>query len=111
MVMKHTLQSEPITLTIAAGEFKAKCLRLMDEANEKQQPITVTKYGKPVGHFVPLPAKQKPFHSVVGRSPGIKTPNHNEWAKIKAEMAEEWDDSGESLARLLKKKSKKSKQR
>jgi prevent-host-death family protein len=70
MVMKAATQPEP--LTIAAGEFKAKCLKLMDEANATQRPITVTKRGKPVGQFVPVPVEEKPFRSVVGRSPNAR---------------------------------------
>jgi hypothetical protein len=66
MVMKVALQPEPEVFTVAAGEFKAKCLRLMDEANEKQRNVAVTKRGKLVGHFVPVPPEEKPFYSVVG---------------------------------------------
>lgn len=33
---------------IAAGEFKAKCLAILDEVNETGEPIIVTKRGKPV---------------------------------------------------------------
>ncbi len=72
MVMKLAHPPKADSLTIAAGEFKAKCLKLMDNAVETQQAITVTKRGKVVGQFVPVPTEPKPFHSVVGRSPGIK---------------------------------------
>lgn len=41
------------TRTISAGEFKAKCLRLMDEVNETGIPIVITKRGKPVSRLVP----------------------------------------------------------
>ena len=41
--------------TIAAGEFKAKCLALMDEVQIKRSPITITKNGKPVACLVPAP--------------------------------------------------------
>jgi len=34
--------------TITASEFKAKCLRLMDEINRTGEEITITKNGKPV---------------------------------------------------------------
>ncbi len=39
--------------TIKASEFKAKCLKLMDEVAETGEPIVVTKNGKPVGRLVP----------------------------------------------------------
>ena len=34
--------------TMKASEFKAKCLRLMDEVNENGGEIVITKNGKPV---------------------------------------------------------------
>ena len=70
MVMKATTQPE--LRTIAAGEFKAKCLRLMDEALITQRSFAITKRGKRVGKFVPEPPETKPFRSVVGRSPRAK---------------------------------------
>ena len=39
--------------TIPAGEFKAKCLKLMDEVNETGMPIIITKRGRPVSRLVP----------------------------------------------------------
>lgn len=42
------------TRTIAAGEFKARCLRLMDEVQETGVPIVVTKRGQPVSRLVPV---------------------------------------------------------
>jgi prevent-host-death family protein len=41
--------------TIPAGEFKAKCLALMDEVQAKRTHITITKNGKPVARLVPEP--------------------------------------------------------
>jgi prevent-host-death family protein len=40
--------------TIAAGDFKAKCLRIMDEVQAKREPIVITKNGRPVAKLVPL---------------------------------------------------------
>jgi len=39
--------------TIKASEFKAKCLKLMDEVAETGEAIVVTKNGKPVSRLVP----------------------------------------------------------
>lgn len=39
--------------TVAAAEFKATCLRLIDEMNEDGQPITITKRGRPVAVLTP----------------------------------------------------------
>jgi len=40
-------------MNISAGEFKAKCLKLMDEVNTYQEEIIITKHGKPVAKLVP----------------------------------------------------------
>jgi len=42
------------TLSIQAGDFKAKCLQLMDEVNEKHISIIITKHGKPVARLMPI---------------------------------------------------------
>ncbi len=39
--------------TIAASEFKAKCLALLDEVAETKETLVVTKRGKPVAQVVP----------------------------------------------------------
>ncbi len=44
---------------IAAGEFKAKCLALLDEVQQKREEIIVTKRGKPVARLVPVDEKKK----------------------------------------------------
>ena len=42
--------------TIGAGEFKAKCLQLMDEVAEKGESLIVTKHGRPVVEIKPARA-------------------------------------------------------
>lgn len=39
---------------IPAGEFKAHCLRLMDEVQERHSEIVITKRGRPVAKLVPV---------------------------------------------------------
>ena len=34
--------------TVAAGEFKAKCLALIDKVAQSHEVLVVTKYGKPM---------------------------------------------------------------
>jgi len=46
-----------VTKKIPAGEFKAKCLNLMDEVQRKRFAIIVTKRGKPVAKVVPIDEK------------------------------------------------------
>ena len=40
-------------MTIAVGEFKAKCLKIMDEVQTTRSPVTITKRGKPVAVLTP----------------------------------------------------------
>ena len=51
--------------TMPAGEFKAKCLAVMDEVNSTGEPVLVTKRGKPVARLGPVvnvpPTKQSIF--------------------------------------------------
>lgn len=39
---------------ISAADFKANCLRLMDEVALQRRPIIITKRGKPVAKLVPV---------------------------------------------------------
>jgi prevent-host-death family protein len=36
-----------------AGEFKARCLMVMDQVLETGEPVVITKHGKPVAKLVP----------------------------------------------------------
>ncbi len=56
--------------TIPAGEFKAKCLKLLDKVAEDRQPLVITKHGKPVAQVVPMPAKRR---DIVGSMKGSVT--------------------------------------
>jgi len=38
---------------IAAGEFKARCLELMDQVRDRRKSIVITKHGVPVAQLVP----------------------------------------------------------
>lgn len=40
-------------IQIGAGEFKAKCLKLMDLAEQKHETIVITKRGIPIAKLVP----------------------------------------------------------
>lgn len=53
--------------TIAAGEFKAKCLHLLDEVAEQRTPLVITKRGKPIARLVPI--EDKPI-DLYGRMKG-----------------------------------------
>jgi prevent-host-death family protein len=53
--------------TIAAGEFKAKCLHLLDEVQQSRKEIVITKRGRAVARLVPVEEK---IPSVFGRMKG-----------------------------------------
>jgi prevent-host-death family protein len=40
--------------TIKASEFKAKCLKIMDEVAESGESVIITKHGVPVSELVPV---------------------------------------------------------
>lgn len=45
--------------TMSAAEFKAKCLKVMDEVAAGGEPVVVTKRGKPVVQLVPVVKRAK----------------------------------------------------
>ncbi len=47
--------------TIKASEFKAKCLKLMDEVAESGEEIVITKNGRPTARLVPYRSKFEDF--------------------------------------------------
>lgn len=50
-----------------AGEFKAKCLTVMEAVNSTREPVLITKRGKPVAKLVP--ADEQP-PTLLGRLKG-----------------------------------------
>jgi prevent-host-death family protein len=51
--------------TVPAGEFKNRCLRLMDEVSRHGVPITITRRGKPLVRVVPA-RDEKESRSLLG---------------------------------------------
>jgi len=41
-------------MEIAAGQFKAQCLQLMNQVQQSREEIVITKHGKPVAKLVPV---------------------------------------------------------
>jgi len=39
--------------TMPAGEFKAQCLRVMEDVRRRREPVVITKKGVPVAKLVP----------------------------------------------------------
>ena len=52
--------------SIGAGEFKAECLRLLDDVARTRQPLVITKRGKPVAQLVPMPDAPSLFGALAG---------------------------------------------
>jgi prevent-host-death family protein len=57
-------------LEIPAGEFKARCLKLMDEVQATRRPLVITKRGRPVAKLVPV---EDEVPSLFGRLKGTVT--------------------------------------
>lgn len=52
---------------IAAGEFKATCLAVLDEVQRERKEIVITKRGKPVARLLPV---QDAVPEIFGRMKG-----------------------------------------
>jgi prevent-host-death family protein len=81
--------------TIPAGEFKAKCLKIMDEVAATGVPVVVTKRGKPVVRLEP-PAVVQPARSIFGALRGMAEIVGDPDSLVDPIIpAEEWDQSWE----------------
>ncbi|MCF8177718.1 MAG: type II toxin-antitoxin system prevent-host-death family antitoxin [Sulfuritalea sp.] len=52
--------------TIGAGDFKAKCLQLLDDVAAHRESLVITKRGKPVARLVPMPPDTQLFGALAG---------------------------------------------
>ena len=69
--------------TIGAGDFKAKCLKLLDDVAATKESLTITKHGKPVAKLVPVPRAVELFGALKGgvlAHSDIVSPVDIEWA-------------------------------
>jgi prevent-host-death family protein len=55
-----------MSATIGAGEFKAKCLHLLDEVALRREEVIITKRGRPVAKLVPITPSRGLFGSMKG---------------------------------------------
>ena len=75
-------------MKIPAGQFKAKCLKLMDAVSRTREPIVITKRGQPVAKLVP-PDEPEPRRSLFGYMAGtgqirgdiVQSP-HLDWSAL-----------------------------
>ena len=71
-----------MSVAIAAGDFKARCLRLLDQVAETREPLVITKHGKAVAKLVPIPPQQDLFGALAGSvlaEDDLISPVANEW--------------------------------
>ena len=80
--------------TIKASEFKAKCLKLMDEVAESGEEIVITKNGRPVSRLLPYREKSK---MTFGRN----RDNIRILGDIVEPMPAEWFDAADDSAEEL----------
>jgi len=72
--------------TIGAGDFKAKCLKLLDEVANHREALVITKRGKPVARLVPMPATTPLFGAMAGSvltERDIVAPVDTDWSAAK----------------------------
>ena len=55
-----------VFMKVPAGQFKAKCLQIMDELQKTHEEVTVTKHGKPVAKLVPCPSEETARRPIFG---------------------------------------------
>jgi len=68
--------------SIGAGEFKAKCLQLIDEVAARREPLIITKRGQPLAKLVPMESTRPLFGAMAGsvtREDDIISPLDAEW--------------------------------
>jgi prevent-host-death family protein len=76
---------------IAAGKFKAQCLKLMDRVKKNRERIIITKRGQPVAQLVPFDEEQP--QDIFGALRGLVL----EEGDILSPLEETWEaESGES---------------
>ena len=68
--------------SMGAGEFKTKCLQLLDDVAASRKPLIITKFGKPVAQLTPMPLTAKLRGALKGSvlyEGDIVSPLENEW--------------------------------
>ncbi len=71
-------------MKIQAGEFKAKCLQIMDEVNRTHVPIIITKRGIPIAKLIPVEPESFSLFGALKGSIAVQ-------GDIIAPIDEEWD--------------------
>ena len=67
---------------IAAGDFKARCLKLLEDVAKTREPLVITKHGKALAQLVPMPPEQELFGALAGsvlKEDDLISPVDNDW--------------------------------
>ena len=77
---------------VAASEFKAKCLRMLDEVAAGSRTLVITKHGKPVARITPI----QPQGSLEGSWKGLAETKSDlanlDTGNVGWETLREWDE-------------------
>jgi prevent-host-death family protein len=73
---------------MAAGEFKAHCLAVMDEVAATGEPVVITKWGEPVAQLVPV--KKSKRKKLLGSLVGVLPPSKFDLTEPITSL-EDWD--------------------
>jgi len=73
---------------MATGEFKAHCLKVMDEVAKTREPVVITKRGKPVAKVVPV--EQPKPRKLLGSLEGVLLPARGDLTEPTVPL-EDWD--------------------
>jgi prevent-host-death family protein len=94
MTMSKATGRRAVPWTMAAAEFKSRCLQLMEEVSRTRRPLTVTKRGRPVVTLVPAQAPPPFLGRLEGefRVVGDVTRPTADLAGWDAEILREWDE-------------------
>ena len=82
MTMEYDYRSIAMQTTIGAGDFKAKCLKLLDDVAFSRESLIITKHGKAVAKLVPMPPEATLFGAMansVKLERDIVSPLDNDW--------------------------------
>jgi prevent-host-death family protein len=74
----------PLAASIPAGEFKARCLQIMDDVAATHAEVIITKYGRPVAKLVPVDQEvPDSFGALAGTveylEEDLVSPDHDLW--------------------------------
>lgn len=73
--------------TIAATDFKAHCLALLEEVRKTRQPLVVTRHGRPVAEISPYVekkgAKENPLKGSILHQGNLISPIDVSWDSVR----------------------------